>query len=86
MSSVSSFLNKIGSGVGAAVLGFSLTLGGYDEAMEHAQSASALLSIRILYGIIPLLLFVAIGFVAKSYKLGAMMPKINTELAEKKGA
>lgn len=59
--SVSSFGMKFGMGLGGAMLGWLLALGGYD-ALAAVQSDSALLAMRTLFALIPVICYV-ISFV-----------------------
>lgn len=55
--SVSSFGTKLGSGLGAVILGSALAIGGYDP-LASAQSASALSAIIFVMFGVPLIMFV----------------------------
>ena len=72
MSAFHSFASKIGQGVGAAMLGGILSASGYNGAAA-VQSDSALMGIRILYGIIPAIIFLLVVLAARSYKLDKVL-------------
>ena len=72
MSAFHSFASKIGQGVGAAMLGGILSVSGYNGAAA-VQSDSALMGIRILYGIIPAVIFLLVVLAARSYKLDKVL-------------
>ena len=79
IASCSGFVQKIGAALGAFVIGICLTIGGYSGSLE-IQPASALTAIKFMYIGIPVILFLAIAFLMKSYKLDEMMPEIEKEL------
>lgn len=82
------FASQLGQGVGGALTGWVLSLCGYVAAEGEAvaaQPASAIMGIRILYAIVPLVLM--IGIVVCSYylsKLNKKMPEIEKTLEERK--
>lgn len=80
--SAGSFGTKVGSGLGAGVLGWALALGGYVGG-QTAQSAAALSSIKALYIYIPLLLFALQFVLLLYYKLDKEYPGIIRDLQER---
>lgn len=83
-SSAMNFINKICNGIGAALLGLFLSLGGY-AAASTIQTDSALMTIRCLYSIVPIVLMLIVIFCATKFgKLSKMMPEIEKELEERK--
>lgn len=79
-----SFGSKVGSGVGSAVLGFILSAGGFisagaDGAAVMGQPESALTAIRMLYGLIPAVLFLGICIVLHFYDLEKRLPELRKE-------
>lgn len=82
------FAGQIGQGVGGALTGWVLSLCGYVAAegdVVATQPASAIMGIRILYAIVPLVLM--IGIALCSYylsKLNKKMPEIEKTLEERK--
>ena len=72
VSAVNGFLSKVGNGIGTAMLGILLAAGGYDGALA-AQSSGSLFTIRLLYGIVPALLWLITFFVMRAYKLDKVL-------------
>jgi Na+/melibiose symporter and related transporters len=84
MSSVVSLAKKIGAAVGSAGLGVMLTLVGYDGALE-VQSDGALMGIRLLFSLIPMVLYIFVALSLKSYfKLDKQMEQIRRENEERR--
>ena len=84
--SAMNFINKVCNGIGSALLGVLLSLGGYAAASE-TQSAEAMTTIRLLYSLVPMILmFVAIFCATKFRKLTNMIPQIEKELDVKRKA
>jgi len=78
MTAFSSCGSKVGNGVGVALLGIILDIGGFVSSTETtvAQPESALLTIRLLYGVIPAVLFLLIFLTMYFYKLDKILPKL----------
>ena len=86
VSVVSNFTSKVFAACGAAMAGFLLGAAKYDGT-AHAQPASALLMIRLLYSVVPCLGFVLTAFIASRLNiLSKKMPEISKEVAAKKAA
>lgn len=82
INSACSFGYKIGNGIGSALLGIILEIGGY--AGEAAtQSASALLSIQICFVWIPIVVYVAGLMIMKFYHLDREFPAIIEDLRKR---
>lgn len=81
--SASSFGAKVGSGFGAAMIGWILAVGKYDGSMA-VQSDSAMTSILILSIYLPLILLIIIYFIMRKYDLDLKYPQIVKELEEGK--
>lgn len=79
----SSFGMKVGSGVGSAVLGWVLTIGGYN-ATAAIQSPSAVTAINTLYSYIPMVCMLLCAVFMYFYKLDKEFPQIIQELRERK--
>jgi Na+/melibiose symporter-like transporter len=77
ISALRNFGGKVGGALGSGLVGFLMAMGGYDGALE-TQPESALLSIRILMGIVPLMVFVLTGVIMLFYKIDKLQPEINT--------
>lgn len=83
LSSVNSFLSKLGSGIASSLVGIIMGLAGYDGTLE-VQSAAANTSIVALFNWVPLILMVALLLLAIAYKLDKQIPQIREELAKKR--
>lgn len=86
MSAFSSFGSKVGSGVGSALLGIILGMGGFisTEAVDVVQPDSAILTIKLLYSVIPAVIYLIIALVMHFYKLDAVLPKLREKNAAEK--
>ena len=80
--SASSFGMKVGTGIGSAVVGWGLALGGY-SGEAAAQSASALFAIKALYTWVPMILIIVGTVVLAFCNLDKIYPTIRKELAER---
>ena len=82
------FGQQLGQGVGAALTGFLLTVGGYIAAEGDAivaQPEAALMTIRVLHSFVPAVLMVFTGVCAFAMaKLSKQMPAIEAEVAARK--
>lgn len=83
VNATSSFGNKIGSGMGGAVLGWLISASGYDGSATE-QSATAIFAINSAYNFIPLLLTLITFVLLLFYKLDKEYPQIIAELDERK--
>ncbi|KAB1438678.1 MFS transporter [Candidatus Galacturonibacter soehngenii] len=82
---LSSFSNKVFNGVGAGIVGVLLGAAGYSSNAGAVQPEGALLMIRVLYSIVPLICFVLIILCALVLgKLEKKIPQLEKELEEKK--
>ncbi|WP_459481066.1 MFS transporter [Clostridium saccharoperbutylacetonicum] len=82
--SAASFGEKVGTGLGGAVLGGILAAGGYIGG-QATQSASAITSIKFSFVHAPIMLSIVMIVLLIMYKLDAEYPKILAELKERKG-
>ena len=80
--SASSFGMKVGTGIGSAVVGWGLALGGY-SGEAAVQSASALFAIKALYTWVPMILIILGTVVLAACNLDKIYPTIRKELAER---
>ena len=80
--SASSFGMKVGTGIGSAVVGWGLALGGY-SGEATVQSASALFAIKALYTWVPMILIILGTIVLAACNLDKIYPTIRKELAER---
>lgn len=81
MSAFSCFGSKVGNGVGSALLGFVLGAGGFisTENANVVQPDSAIFTIKLLYSVIPALMFLIIAALMYFYKLDKVLPKLREE-------
>lgn len=84
LSSVTSFATKIGSALGAGVLGVLLSASGYAGDADLIPD-SAVSMIRHLYSTIPAILWVLVALSLLLYKLDKQMPQIREEIAARRG-
>lgn len=82
VNSACSFGYKIGNGLGSALLGIILEIGGY-KGEAVAQSASALFSIRLCFIWIPVAVFAACFIIMRFYHLDREFDGIIKELQER---
>lgn len=86
LSSVISLAKKVGAALGSAGLGVLLTFIGYDGTLA-VQSDSTLLGIRLLFSIVPMVLYALVAFSLVGYfKLDKKMPQIREENEKKREA
>lgn len=81
MNSVSGLGGKIGAALGAGALGILLQVSGYTGVMDTMPDA-AFDMIRLLFSLIPMVLYLITAFTMKFYKLDKMMPQIRKENEE----
>jgi Na+/melibiose symporter-like transporter len=82
ISAFKNFTNKVGSGIGAALVGLLLDRFGFDASLP-IQPDSVVLAIRALMGLIPAILFLFVAILLAFYKLDKLMPEINKAIADK---
>lgn len=80
--SAASVGNKLGSGLGSALIGLALSAAGYDG-LSAVQSASAISCIRIVFAVLPLVLYALLLVLMYFYKLDAQLPHIRRELDQR---
>lgn len=79
MSSLTGLAAKVGSALGAGALGVLLQISGYTGAAETMPS-SAVMMIRLLFSLIPMVLFLLTALSLKSYNnMNKMLPQIREE-------
>ncbi len=81
--SASSFGAKVGSGVGAAIVGWALAAGLYDPALGAAQAEPASRAILFCFALVPVIIDVIAIIVLSFYDLDKKLPQIRAELAER---
>ena len=72
-------LDKVGNGLGSAVLGWILAIGGY-MAQSATQSSSAIFSIRLVYVIVPIVIYALVLIILKFYNLDKEFDEIVSDL------
>lgn len=75
MGSLTGLTNKIGSAFGGFILGVLMSMSGYDGTAA-AQTDGALLMIRLLAGIVPMVMFVVIILLLRRYSLDEEMAAV----------
>ncbi len=85
MSSINSFGSKVGAALGAGALGVILSLVGYTGNAEN-MPGGALTMIRLLYSLIPMVLYAFTAFSLKLYKLDKLMPQIKADNEARRAA
>lgn len=88
-SSMATFVRKIATGLASAIIGFLLTLVGYDEAIASAggrQSAATQQGIALIYIVVPVILMAATLILAKIFPLNLKeFDIIKKEISRRKG-
>ena len=85
MSSINSFGSKVGAALGAGALGIILSLVGYTGSAEN-MPGGAIAMIRLLYSLIPMVLYTFTAFSLKLYKLDKLMPQIKADNEARRAA
>ena len=70
-----------GAGLGIATLGFLLSGFGYDGSLE-VQSDSAIMGIRLIFSVIPAIVYVIIAILCKVYKLDHILADLREKQAK----
>ena len=83
--SASSFGTKVGTGLGAGILGWSLAFGKFDATLA-TQSSSAMGAIVFIFLLLPLVGSVIALVLYSQYTLEKIYPKVISDLAERKKA
>ena len=78
MGSINGLASKVGAAIGTGALGILLSAVGYSGDAANMPSA-AITMIRLLYGIIPMILYLLTALTLKGYKLNKMMPQIKAD-------
>lgn len=85
LSSAQSVTAKIGTAVGAGIIGVLMGLSGY-EGTAQVQVQSANTMIIMLYSVVPAILCAVQFIILKVYDLDKLLPQIRKDLAQKHGA
>ncbi|GAA1024799.1 MULTISPECIES: MFS transporter [Amycolatopsis] len=83
--SAGSMGQKLGYGLGAAVLGWVMGAAGYNG-LNHTQPDSALAAINALFVYVPMVLFVLLIVLFWAYRLERIYPAVEKDLAERRAA
>ena len=83
--SVGTVGQKLGSGIGTAIIGFALSACGYNG-LAKTQSAAAIGCIKSIFIVMPLILYILLLVLLHFYKLDDELPKIREELECRHGA
>lgn len=83
LTSISGLAGKVGSALGTFLLGIMMTASGFDGALE-VQSASANLMIRVIFGIIPAVLYFILIILINAYDLEDKIEGIRAENEERR--
>lgn len=78
MGSINGLASKVGAAIGTGALGILLSAVGYSGDAANMQGA-AITMIRLLYGIVPMILYLLTALTLKGYKLNKMMPQIKAD-------
>ena len=81
--SASGFGGKVGSGIGASLIGWMLAAVHYDATLTVAPQATKM----AIYGfsfIVPLLMFIVMFFLVSKFDLEKKLPGIKEEIAKRK--
>lgn len=73
---------KLGAGLGAALIGLALSASGYSGLLAQ-QPAAALTCIRFIFTQFPVILYVALLVLMHFYDLDEQLPKIKQELEQR---
>lgn len=88
MSALNGLMAKIGSAVGGSVMLLLIGAAGYTGELAEAGAlpGSAITMIRMLFSLIPAVLFVLTGLTLARYDLGKKLPQIRADLEKRRGA
>ena len=82
--SLTGLADKLGLGLGSVILGFVLDFGGYNGDLA-IQSESAILSIRMLFGMLPAVIMLVGIMVTIAYTLPGKLKEYEAEIQARKG-
>ena len=83
--SVGTVGQKLGAGIGTAVIGLALSVNGYNG-LAKVQTAAAVNCIRIIFIVVPLVIYLLLLILLYFYRLDDELPKIREELAHRHSA
>jgi GPH family glycoside/pentoside/hexuronide:cation symporter len=76
---------KVGTGLGSAIVGWGLAIGGYDGTAA-AQTDSAKAAVQALYTWVPMVMIIVGLVILAMCNLDKYLPQIQKDLAERKEA
>lgn len=79
ISSVNQFGGNLGQGLGAQIAGLLMAATGF-VAGADVQSASSIMGIRLLYSLVPAIIYVLLFFAGKAFKLEKKIPEMMAKL------
>ncbi len=85
MGSVTGLAKKIGAAIGSGALGVFLSIAGYSASLETIPD-SAITMIRMLYSLVPAVLYIFTALTLSKFDLGKQMPQIKADLEEMRKA
>ncbi len=80
LASITNFAGNLGTGIGGFIAGAALKMFGYVGGAA-TQSASALLGLRVLYGLVPAVVYLLMALLALSFNLEKQIPAMQAEIA-----
>lgn len=80
--SVGTVGQKLGSGIGTAIVGLALSYAGYNG-MAKTQTAAAIGCIRSIFIVMPVIIYILLLVILHFYKLDEELPKIRAELVQR---
>jgi GPH family glycoside/pentoside/hexuronide:cation symporter len=83
--SVGTVGQKLGAGIGTAVIGFALSVNGYNG-LAKVQTAAAVSCIRTIFIVVPLVIYILLLILLYFYRLDDELPEIREELARRHSA
>ena len=88
LGTIPNLCGNLGSAFGAFILGIILEIGGFIESTEGfvQQPDSAILSLRLLFSVIPMVLYIIAAIAANCNKLDKLIPQIRKDLEVRRAA
>ena len=83
LGSIKGVASQIGGALGGGAMGVALSLVSYDP---NNVSDAALMMIRMMASIVPMVLYIVIVIIMLGYNLDKLMPQINKDVAERRAA
>ena len=93
MSSLNGLMAKVGNAVGTGLMGIILDVAGITAASEaitagtlEVMGAPQQFVLKMMFSLIPAILYVLVGLILAKYDLGKKLPQIRADLAERRAA